>query len=163
MSCRGVLFAIQKSQSEILRKCKSDKELVEYIQKNIESEWDEKWLCETDQSWDAMHRCFAGGKLEVHGGKPPLNAIIFGGEILNTKPDYYVAFKSSALVKEIAKEISGITKEEIRELYNRIGSDYQGEINDEDFEYTWEWFQCVRTFYVEVAQSQRDVIFTVDQ
>lgn len=163
MSCRGVLFAIEQSESKKLRKCKNDSELVEYIQENIEEEWDEEWLCETDKAWDAMHRCFADGELELFGGKPPLNSIIFGGEILNTEPDYYVSFKNNTLVKEIAKEISLISKEKLQELYYKITDDYQGELDNEDFEYTWEGFESVKVFYEKVAKSKRDVIFTVDQ
>lgn len=163
MSCRGVFFAIEKSESKKLRKCKNDDELVEYIQENIEEEWDEEWLCETDKAWDAMHRCFADGKLELFGGKPPLNSIIFGGEILNTEPDYYVSFKNNILAKEIAKEISLISKEKLQELYYKITDDYQGELDNEDFEYTWEWFESVKVFYEKVAKSKRDIIFTVDQ
>lgn len=163
MACRGVLFAIKPSETKKLRNCEDDDELVEYIQENIEEEWDEDWLCETDKAWDAIHRCFADGKLELFGGKAPLNSIIFGGEILNTEPDYYVSLKSNDLVKEIAKEISSISKEKLRDLYYRINDDYAEELNDEDFEYTWEWFECIKEFYEKVAKTNRDVIFTVDQ
>ena len=163
MSCRGVLFAIDRPVSKKLRKCKNDNELVEYVQENIENDWDEDWLCETDKAWDAMHRCFAEGKLELFGGKAPLNSIIFGGEILNTGPDYYVSLKDNSLVKLIAKEILSIDKIKLKSLYEQITNDYQGNVDDEDFEYTWEWFECVRDFYVKIAKSKKDVIFTVDQ
>jgi hypothetical protein len=105
MGCRGVLFAINQSESKILRKIRNDSELVDYIQENIEEKWDEDWLRETDKAWDAIHRCFANGMLELFGGKPPLNSIIFGGEILNTESDYYVSLKKNKIVKQIAKEI----------------------------------------------------------
>ncbi|HOQ37889.1 MAG TPA: YfbM family protein [Acetivibrio sp.] len=163
MSCIGVLFAIESWQTEMLKKCKNDEELVEYIQEEIEEEWDEDWLCETDKAWDAIHRCFADGELDLFGGKPPLNAVIFGGEILNTQPDYYVSLKSNKLVKEIAKEIKDISKDDLRNLYYKISDSYQVDISEEDFEYTWEWFENVKDFYVKVAKSNRDVIFTVDQ
>ncbi|HOV27989.1 MAG TPA: YfbM family protein [Pseudobacteroides sp.] len=163
MSCLGVFFAIEQSESKILKKFNNDTELVEYIKENIEAKWDENWLCEADKAWDAIHRCFADGKLELFGGKPPLNSIIFGGEILNTEPDYYVSFKCNALVKEIAKEISSVSKETLMDLYNKIADDYQGELNEEDFEYTWEWLEIIKEYYINVANSNRDVIFTVDQ
>ena len=126
MSCRGVLFAIEQSESQRLRKCKNDHELVDYIQENIEEEWDEDWLCETDKAWDAIHRCFAEGELDLFGGEPPLNSIIFGGEILNTEADYFVSLKNNALVKEIANEITTINKEKLQQLYYKITDDYQG-------------------------------------
>jgi Domain of unknown function (DUF1877) len=40
---------------------------------------------------------------------------------------------------------------------------YDGEISDEDFRYTWTWFENVRDLYRKVAASGRAVIFTVDQ
>lgn len=163
MSCRGVLFAIEPSESQKLKKFKNDEELVEYIQENIEEEWDEDWLCETDLAWDAIHRCFADGTLELFGGKPPLNSIIFGGEILNTEPDYFVSLKNNDLVKEIAKEITSISKEKLQDLYYKIADDYAEEPNEQDFEYTWDCFEGIKEFYVKVAKSKRDVIFTVDQ
>jgi hypothetical protein len=163
MGCLGVLFAIDKNQEKLLLKCKNDKDLVNYIQENIEKEWDENWLCETDKSWDAIHRCFANGKLELFGGKNPLNAVIFGSIILNKGSDYYVSFKNKKVVKKIGKEINTISKDQLRVLYDNITSDYQGEKNDEDFEYTWDWFNIIKEFYLKISKTDRSVIFTVDQ
>jgi hypothetical protein len=51
----------------------------------------------------------------------------------------------------------------MRDLYNNISDDYQGEKDKEDFEYTWDWFQGIKDFYLKVANSDKDVIFTADQ
>ena len=163
MSCRGVLFAIDEYESTILKNCQNDDELVEYVQETIEQRWDEEWLCQLDKSWDAMHRCFANGELDPFGGKHPIVSVIFGGEILNKGDYYFVSLKKNALVKEIAGKINGIDKNTLKKLYEKITDDYQGEKNEEDFEYTWAYFEGVREFYLKVAQTDKDVIFTVDQ
>jgi hypothetical protein len=163
MSCRGVLFAINPKTSKKLKSFSNDEELVEYIQENIEEEWDEELLIETDKAWDAIHRCFANGELELSGGEHPLNSIIFGGEILNTEADYFVSLKNNTLVKEIAEKIGIISKEKLSELYYKISNSYQGEKNKEDFEYTWNWFEGIKDFYIKIAKTNMDIIFTVDQ
>jgi hypothetical protein len=163
MGCLGVLFAIDDSESTILKNCKNDEELVAYVQDTIEDRWEEEWLCQTDKSWDAIHRSFADGQMELFGGKLPFNSIIFGGEILNSSSDYYVSFKTNALVRMIADKITEINKESFKRLYSKIAENYQGDKSDEDFEYTWVYFQEIRNFYIKVARSDKNVIFTVDQ
>jgi hypothetical protein len=36
-------------------------------------------------------------------------------------------------------------------------------VGDEDFAYTWEWFQDVRRLYQRAAAEGRHVLFTADQ
>jgi len=157
----GVLFAIDKKQEKALLSCESDDELVDYIE-TIEEEWDRNWLCDTDKSWDAIHRCFCGGDLELCCGKPPLNSVIFGGNFLNESSSYYVSLKDNKLVKQIANEILHITQEDLRKLYGNITDDYIGEKNEDDFQYTWDNFEEINEFYKKVALTNRSVIFTVD-
>jgi hypothetical protein len=52
----------------------------------------------------------------------------------------------------------------MRQRYDRIDpTDYQGFLSDEDFDYTWYWFEQVRDFYRRAAAAHRAAIFTVDQ
>jgi hypothetical protein len=163
MSCLGVLFAIDNTESAILKSCENDEELVKYVQETIEEKWDEEWLCQTDKSWEAIHRCFTNGQMELLGGKSPLNAVIFGGAMLGSGRDYYVSLKDNALVKRMANELATIDREILKRRYSKIADDYHGKKSEEDFEYTWAWFENVRSFYLKVSQSDKDVIFTVDQ
>jgi len=163
MGCLGVLFALADKQSKKILSIKNDEELVEYIENDIEENWDDEFTCETDKAWDAIHRCFADGKLELLGGIAPLNSIIFGGTILNTESDYYVSYKDKRLVSEIAKHIQTIDKDKLKIMYDGIQLDYQGAKNSEDFEYTWSNFEDIIQFYICAAKAKRNVIFTVDQ
>jgi len=40
--------------------------------------------------------------------------------------------------------------------------DYHGEIGEDDFAYTWDWFQNILDLFRKAAGSRRAVIFTVD-
>jgi hypothetical protein len=51
----------------------------------------------------------------------------------------------------------------LRKLYDNIVNDYQDEKNEDDFQYTWDWFNEVKAFYIKVASTDKSVIFTVDQ
>jgi hypothetical protein len=52
----------------------------------------------------------------------------------------------------------------LREKYFSLlkEDEYDAEIGDEDFEYTWGWFENVRALYQKAASAGRAVVFTVD-
>ncbi len=62
MACRGVHFALSsEEQLKMAELTKSQGNVVEYIQEEIEDRWDREWLCATDKAWDAIHRCLTDG------------------------------------------------------------------------------------------------------
>jgi hypothetical protein len=78
--------------------------------------------------------------------------------------DYVVAHVLAAEVPAVAVALAAVVETEMRERYLRIdAASYQGVIEDEDFDYTWHYFQEVRDFYRRAAAAGRSVIFTVDQ
>ena len=40
---------------------------------------------------------------------------------------------------------------------------YDGPIDEEDWEYTWDYFADVQKFFAKAAEAGRAVVFTVDQ
>ncbi len=67
-------------------------------------------------------------------------------------------------MKDVAAAIASITEEQFKERYNSIDPDEYGfDLTDEDFQYTWEWFQEVRTLYQTATAENRHVLFTADQ
>lgn len=164
MACRGVHFALTSEQYNKVCECNSDDELIELIQEEIEEEWDENWLRETDKAWDAIHRSLTDGKLEWDNGLFPLNAVIIGGKQLYNGEDYIISLVTPEQVKSIAGAISSIDKATLKKGYEKIKQvDYDGEIGELDFEYTWEWFKDLPSLYEKAAQSNRAIIFSVDQ
>lgn len=163
MACRGVFFALTDDEAARLLAAPSDETLVEIIQEEIEERWDEEWLQETDKAWDAMHRCLTDGSLSI-ASISPLHRCVLGGRQLYDGDDYIVSFLTPPEVEEVAAALRPIDRAWMRERYARIDpTDYDEPLSEEDFEYTWEWFQGVQAFYRKAATGRRAVIFSVDQ
>jgi Domain of unknown function (DUF1877) len=75
-----------------------------------------------------------------------------------------MSLKTPQQVRDIAAALPAITEEEFRRRYFVIDVDsYGSPLSDQDFGYTWEWFQGVRELYSRAARDGRYVLFTADQ
>jgi hypothetical protein len=163
VGCRGVLFAIDQEELQALRQATSDSE-VQAVVAAIEKRWDERFLAETDKAWDAIHRSLTDGTLAWGNGSFPLNRCILGGEDLYQGEDYIVTLTEGHEVPAVAAALQQVTEADMRQAYDRLDpADYGPEWSEEDFEYTWSWFQQVRDLWSRAATAGRAVIFTVDQ
>jgi hypothetical protein len=151
MGCRGVHFALSDVEVEHLRSLPSDRERLDYVIEELEDTYfadREEYLAESDKAWDAIHRALADGDLTWDGGEYPLSHVVLAGELLYTEPDYIMSLKSPAQVRDIATALSSVTEAELRRRYFAIDSEsYDGLVDEQDFAYTWEWFQNVRRLY----------------
>lgn len=166
MGCLGLHFSLDADQVAALQAVE-DGERVEFVQEEFEEKlWsdDKSRAQETDKAWDAIHRSLTDGTLGWESGEYPLNHVIFGGMSLYDDDDYILSLKSPEQVRDVASALKGITKEKLRAGYERIDADAYGmPLSDEDFEYTWEWFQGVVEFYQRAAAAGHSVLFTADQ
>lgn len=167
MSCLGVLFALEENEVNRLKSFKTDEERLGYLQDEIEEIYFNKYparVAELDKSWDALHRSLTNGKLEYFNGAFPLNHVILGGEILYGGDDYIMTLKTPAQVVKIAQEIDKVEERDLRNGYYSIESnEYGSPLTEEDFEYTWTWFNESKDFWQQAAKEARYVLFTVDQ
>jgi Domain of unknown function (DUF1877) len=167
MACRGVHFALSQEEVQSLREIKDEAKRVEYLLNVIEEEYfthHRKFLAESDKAWDAMHRSLADGQLSWDGGKYPLNHVVLGGELLCTEIDFIMVLKSPQQVRDTAAALPAITLENFRRRYDAIDAESYGvSLSNEDFSYTWEWFQEVRDLFLCAASEGRFVLFTADQ
>lgn len=167
MSCLGVHFALAESDVIALRAIEDEEDRLAHLQEDIETRYMTEpgsYAAESDKAWDAMHRSLADGHLSWDGGAYPLNHVILAGELLYTGDDYIMSLKSPAQVKAISAALDTISESWLRDRYNKIPADEYGmELSDEDFRYTWEWFQNVRGLYARAATEGRSVLFTADQ
>lgn len=165
MACRGVLFAIDSETADALRAIDSDDSRVEYIQEVIEEDFftnHREWLAETDKAWDCMHRALTDGNLGWGNGAYPLNHVILGGESLHEGTEYIITLKNPQQVSDVAAALRYVTAESFATGFRQID---ETELNggfDEDFGYTWDYFNEVRDFWLRAAELGRHVIFTVD-
>ncbi len=169
MGCRGVYFALSDADSQLLLATHSDEEAVSVIE-DIEERCDENWLVETDKAWDAIHRCLTDGTLKTKGTTVRAKCVI-GGRQLYREDDYIISYVTPSEVKAVAHALEPINKPWFRNKYYGLQkrvlwftfSQYDGPIDEEDFEYSWEYFEAIRTFYQKVAVENRAIVFTVDQ
>jgi hypothetical protein len=162
MACRGTFFALTDAQEAALMATRGDDEVRDFVVQ-VDSEWDEDWLCEADRAWDAMHRCLSDGTLGSGRRASALDMAVLGGGRRYGGGEY-LAYLQADDVAEVAKALEPVTEEWMRERYDRIDpADYQGVLDDEDFDYTWQWFGDVRDFYRRAATAGRAVIFTVER
>jgi hypothetical protein len=163
MACRGVLFSISQKQAEQLRAARGDDaSVLGIVQDEIEQAWDEAHLCETDKAWDAIHRALGDGTLE--SGEAPLNLCILGGEQLHEGDEYIISLLTPEQVSRVCEALRPFDKLKFRTRYFKIDpAEYGASLDEQDFEYTWEYFQSVHEFYKKAAAEGRWSIFTVDQ
>jgi hypothetical protein len=167
MGCLGVHFALTEGEVKSLRSISGESDRLEYIKSEIETRYFgdlSELKAESDKAWDAMHRALSDGTLSWDGGTYPLNHTVLAGELLYTESDYIVSLKNPQQVRDIAKALSVIDESSFRRRYLAIDpEDYGLEMSEEDFGYTWEWFQEVRNLYLRAASEDRFVLFTADQ
>ena len=57
-----------------------------------------------------------------------------------------------------------IDQAEMKHRYGMIDvRDYDGEIGDDDWEYTWSYFQGLEPLFRKAEESGRGIVFSVDQ
>jgi hypothetical protein len=167
MSCLGVHFALTEKEAAHLRSLDDEQARVEHLQEIIEETYFGEYpdlKAESDKSWDAMHRTLADGKMDWKGGQYPLNHTVLAGESLYTSSDYIMSLKTPQQVRDIAAALPAISEDEFRRRYFAIDAkSYGSRLSDEDFQYTWDYFQEVRNLYTRASQEGRFVLFTADQ
>ncbi len=165
MSCLGVHFALSSADlKRVLAATGNDDALQELIHEDIEERYEDKWQFHTDKAWDALHRCLTDGRLEYESGPFPLSYAVLGGRQLYEGTDFIVSLVEPQHVQATALALEAVTKEWLRERYLLLDpDDYEGEIDDDDFEYTWANFEGLPEFFAHAARARRAVIFTADQ
>lgn len=167
MGCLGVHFALSSDDVATLLSKPDDQDRLMYLQEEIEERYFEEpqtYIAQSDKAWDAMHRALSDGLLDYDGGTYPLNHVVLGGQPLYAQDDYIISLKTPKQVKDVAAAVADMTQAQFRDRYNAIDPEEYGlELTDEDFQYTWEWFQEVRRLYQTAASEDRHVLFTADQ
>jgi len=167
MACLGVHFALTHEEVEKLKSFDNDSDRLEYLQEEMEETYFERrpeYVAETDKSWDAMHRLLSDGGLSYYDGPEPLRLAVIGGEPIYSQGDYIMSLKTPAQVKLVSLALGSISREDFHERYQRMDEKKYGfSKSEEDFEYTWNWFDNVVKLYEKAAADDRFVLFTADQ
>jgi hypothetical protein len=170
MACRGVFFALSKEDETKLLTADDSDTVVEIVTEEIEERWDEEWLQEMDKSWDAIHRCLGDGTLR--NAQPAVTAkAVIGGRQLSSRSDWVISYLPAAEAKLVAEALLPIDQPEFRRRYFGLKkkflwfdrTEYEGEIGEQDFEYSWAYFEDMRSFFTKASAAGRAVVFAVDQ
>jgi Domain of unknown function (DUF1877) len=158
----GVLFALTTADEERLANCPED-ERPDFIGNEIEELYTDEWSCDTDKSWDAIHRAFNDSLLtydfvNAHQG------VILGGVAGYSETDYIISYKTADEVTRISEALSKLTEQDFRTRYFAIAEDEYGmATSEDDFAYSWSNLEGLKTFYHKAASARRCVIFTAPQ
>ena len=139
-------------------------------------------FAETDVAWDAIHRCLgefppdtphfyevsaeAGAwALPEDYGSYPLKLCVLGGRrVSDDDSRYIIRLIEPGEVSDLAEALTAITKDWMRDRYfKHCKGAWPSIYGEEDFEFTWEWFERLREFFVRHAPKGQSVIFTVNQ
>jgi len=166
MSCLGVHFSLDEPTAAMLKAIEDEQERLQFIQERIVEDYFQnhhEWLAETGKSWDWIHRVLTDGELDWNNGTYPLNHVVMGGESLYSESDYIISLKTPKQVADAAAELRKIILAGFREKFFQLDKFEIANSYEEDFEYTWQWFQLLRDFWLRAATEGRFVLFTADQ
>lgn len=166
MGCLGVHFALTDKEVAKLRSLEDEDERIWYVQSVLEPEYfkSKEWLAQNDKAWDAMHRTLTDGRLAWESDPFPLSHVILGGELLYTESDYIMSLKSPEEVAAVAESLKLVTEDWFRTRYFKIDPEEYGfPLSENDFGYTWIWFEEVRELFLRAAAVKRHILFTADQ
>lgn len=161
MSGRGVLFAVDDEELAKLGEAASDAE-VRAIVDAVEQRWEPDHSCELEKSWDAIHRALTDGKLAYDNGRGATRLAVLGGKRLYDGDDAIVVARDVDATAAVARALAGWDEAALRRAYFKIDSREYGDLDEEDFQYTWAFFQRMRAFYAEAARAERSVVFVAD-
>lgn len=187
----GVHFAITDEQRKGLESQTNDEDRINYVKDVIDAAWDEDFLQPTDKAWDAIHRCLSdfppdtpwfydpvnpekgtcdlpederAFALPEDHGTYPLKLCVLGGKRLQTNEyHYFIRLIEPHEVPDIVAALKPVDKAWLREKYFTHCRGAWPEFGEEDFEYTWEYFDLLRAFFERMAGNGRAIIFTADQ
>ena len=164
MGCRAVHFSIDADTvAELLEATTDDdrREVIEFIEEDLWSENPDIGY-ETDKAWDAIHRCLTDGTLAP--GEGPLAKFVLGGKSIHQGDDHILCVVSPQEAAAAAVAARDMNEAEFRNRYSRLSQDQTGwQPSEEDFEYTWGWFENLPKFFADSAAKGRWIVVSIDQ
>ena len=159
MSGRGVLFAIDDEELASLGDADNDDDVRSLVDA-IEARWEQ--ACELDRAWEGIHRALTGGRLDRVAKAPMVSGAILGGTVLVEREDTLIIVKPADEVHQISASLSAWDRGRFRSGYFRIDAAEYGDLEEEDFEYCYAWFERMCAFFAEAAQEERAIVFSAD-
>jgi hypothetical protein len=153
----GCHFALDASQVKELRAADTAQDFVDELEAS-----EPRWVYETDKAWDGIHRCLGDGESTIPYRVPMIVKAILGGEDLSDDEGNYSYFVAARFVPKVATALAPLTRAWFRARHRTLATtDYDGQVDDEDFDYLWSNFVGLRKFFARAAKAKRAVLFNV--
>jgi Domain of unknown function (DUF1877) len=171
MACRGWYTGLLPVEVDALLTASDVQDRIELLNSfYLEADQDGRILL-VDKSWDAMHRVLSGGWLDFEHGDEVLRACVIGGRRLSDRNTWIMSYVEPNLVQRVSEAIADLTREWFQSLYfglhknppGRYVFRYEADLDEQDFEYTWDYFTMVRDYYQRMAERGLASVFAADQ
>ena len=86
-----------------------------------------------------------------------------GKRLQESEYNYFIRLIEPSEVIDLVPALKAIDEDNLRARYFKHCNGAWPEYGEEDFEYTWEYFEMLRDFFERMAGNGRAVIFTADQ
>jgi len=167
MPRRGTFYAVTPAEAERLLGLAGDDQAVAREALDLYSIERQRSHCiaAVDKAWDVIHRCLTDGTLRGLGkGTTPLAWCVLGGKSLYAGNDFIVCYVTPEQVSQVSQALDEIVGAWFAQKYWSLqNSGYNGTINNEELEYTWDYFTSARNLYTRAAANNYAVIFLTDQ
>ena len=100
---------------------------------------------------------------EDHGSYPLKLAVLGGRRLQESEYDYFIRLIEPHEVADLVPALKEIDKPALRARYFKHCKGAWPEYGEDDFGYTWEYFEMLRDFFERMSGNGRAVIFTADQ
>ena len=171
MPCRGWYTGLLPDEENALLAASDIDDRLELLESfYLTADQDER-IQSVDKSWDAMHRILSGGWLDFEHGDEVLKACVIGGRQLSERDTWIMSYVEPNVVKRGSNAITDISQDWFRTQYFALHTNppgwfvfrYEVDLDEQDFEYTWDYFTMVRDFYRRMSERGLATVFAADQ
>jgi len=171
MACRGWYTGLLPDEADALLAASDVQDRVELLNSFYLAADQDGRIQTVDKSWDAMHRILSGGWLDFEHGDEVLKACVIGGRQLSERNTWIMSYVWPNLVKRVSDAITDLSRDWFRSQYFALYTNppglfvfrYEVDLDEQDFEYTWEYFTMARDFCGRMAERGLASVFAADQ
>ena len=162
MPRRGTFYGITAEEAErLLGLVGNDSELAkECLELYTPQRQRMRLIAPVDHAWEVLHRCLGDGTMRgIGAGSTPLAWCV----LLHQGQEFIVCYVAPEQAVQVAEELDDIEIEWFAERYRTLpAAGYTGPFDNENFQYTWDYFSSMRNLYSKAAADGCGVVFVTD-
>jgi hypothetical protein len=135
------------------------------IEQLMEEQRNQPLHVEMDKAWEPIHRCLTddtdGGDLDFEASPYPLALCILGDQQLLKEGHRTAALLTPEQVADVAAALAKITEHWLRARFFALPDNQFHEIDEDNFGWTWAYFQDLPPLFVRALALGRAVLCTI--